>query len=373
MEKPPAAEPAVSKALKVFLYTVATVLVVLLVIQLAGSPIATRAANRKLAEMPEFSGRVEAVRLALWRGTIIARNLELIDRARPDDGPVVMAEKIVLSLSWTPLFRGRLGGDVTVERAQIVMVKRAETVKDEAEKTKKLSKPLVRGWQEVLAKQFPVEFRKIEVKDSQLRFDDRSDPEVVSLPIDQIHLTLTGFSNREKSDDPLPARLQMSARIAESGNLTVDAKADPAERQPRFEATLEITGLSLPKMHDFLVRYALIDVRSGEFELYSEVNAADGAYDGYTKPFFKDLKFEAVPDPEKSLLQRAATKVASVVQDALKNERGDVATKAPFRGNFENNEVDAWTTLENLLRNAFIQALREGLEGQPAGGNAGRD
>jgi hypothetical protein len=351
------------RMLKVILWVVAAGLAVLVLVQLVGSPIVTRIANRRLTEMPQFSGRVGAVRLELWRGTISARDLELTDRANPGDGPVVVAPHASLSLSWAPFFRGRIGGDVSVERAQVVMVKRAETVKDEAEKAKKLSKPVVRAWQEVLAKQFPVEFRKIKVRDSQVRFDDRSDPQVVSLTIDQIDLTLTGFSNREKGSDPLPASAQMRARIAR-GSLVVDAKADPADRQPRFEVKLEVKGLFLPDIHDFLVRYALVDVQSGEFELYSEVSAAGGRYEGYTKPFFKDLKFKAVPDPEKSLLQRAATKVASAVQDALKNERGDVATKVPFEGNFEDNKVDVWTTLENLLRNAFIQALREGLEGQ---------
>jgi hypothetical protein len=355
-----------NRGMKVILWVLGVSLGLLLLVQLVGSPIATRMANRRLAQMPQYSGKVGALRLQLWRGTVLVKDVELTDRANAGDGPVVRAEHGSLSLAWGPIFRGRVGGDVTVERAQIVMVKRAETVKDEAEKAEKLSKPIVRAWQEVLMKEFPIELRKIEVKDSQLRFEDRSDAGVVSLSIDQINLTLTGFSNREKGGDPLPAELQMKARMAGTGVLTVAARADPAEPQPRFEAKMEVKGLSLPEIRDFLVRYALIDVQSGEFELYAEVTAADGRFQGYTKPFFKDLKFEAVPDPEKSLLQRAATKVASAVQNALKNERGDVATKAPFEGNFEQNEVDGWTTLENLLRNAFIQGLREGLEGQTA-------
>ncbi len=357
------------RALKAFLWLVAILFVGLLVVQLAGSPLATRFANKKLAAMPQFTGRVESVRLQLWRGTVSVKNLELVDRAHATEGPVVVVPHGSLSISWAPLFRGRLGGDATVEDARVIMAKRAETAKDEAEKAKKLAKPIVRAWQELLAKEFPLEFRKIEVKNSQLRFEDRSDPQVVHLSLDQINLTLTGFSNREKGDDPLPARLDLRARIAGSGALAVNARADPAEPQPRFEVTLEVKELSLPELHDFLVRYALVDVQSGVFELYSEISAGDGRYQGYTKPFFKDLEFEAVPDPEKSLLQRAATKVAAVVEDVLENERGDVATKVPFEGNFEENEVDVWTTLENLLRNAFIQALREGLEGQTAARN----
>lgn len=353
-----------SKILKGILVTAAAVVLLLVLIRFVGSPIATRIANRKLAAMPQFIGRVETVQLALWRGTVSLRNLQITDRARPEDGPVLIVPYGALSLSWRPLFRGRLGGDVDADHAQVLMVKRAETAEDEKQKVKKLSKPLVRAWQNVLAKQFPIEFRKIEIKESQLRFEDRSDPGIVSLALDEVHLTATGFSNREKSDDPLPARVELNARMGKSGRLAVTTQADPAERQPRFEAKLEIRALSLPANREFLRRYALIDVQSGEFDLYAEVSAANGHYEGYTKPFFKDLQFEAVPDPEKNVLQRAATKVASAVQDALKNEQGNVATKAPFHGDFDDTTVDVWVTLENLLRNAFIQALREGLEGQ---------
>jgi len=353
-----------SKGWRRCLIVLACVAGLLLVVRFAASPLATYLANRRLAAMPQFTGRVEAVHLSLWRGTIGFTKLELSDRAHPEDGVIVAVPHGMLSLSIPPFFRGRVGGEGAVEGARVLLVKRRETTKDEEEKAKKLGKPLVRGWQQVLAKQFPIEFQKIEVKDSTFRFDDRSDPQAASLEIEAINLTAAGFSNREKGGDPLPATLRLTAAIGGSGSLLVEGRADPAERQPRFEMRLEVKGLSLPKVHDFLMHYMLVDVLSGEFDLYSEVSAANGQYDGYTKPFFKELKFKAVPDPEKSLLRRAATKVASAVQDALKNERGDVATKAPFHGNFDDNRVDVWVTIENLLRNAFIQALREGLEGQ---------
>jgi hypothetical protein len=127
---------------------------------------------------------------------------------------------------------------------------------------------------------------------------------------------------------------------------------------------MEIKHLELVPIRDFLISYALIDPSAGTFEVFSEISASGGGYHGYVKPFFKDLEFKAVPDPEKNLAQRVATKIASAVSDALKNEQGAVATKVPFSGNFAINEVDLWTTVENLLRNAFIQSLREGVEGQ---------
>jgi len=91
---------------------------------------------------------------------------------------------------------------------------------------------------------------------------------------------------------------------------------------------------SLEGLHDLMLAYGHIDVSGGTFEVFVEVNAEAGHYSGYVKPFFRDLKFTAVPDPDKNLAQRAATKVASAVTDLLKNKEGQVATKAPFEGDF---------------------------------------
>jgi hypothetical protein len=357
-----------NRFLKGFLFFVGGVVLLLIVVRVVGSPVATHFVNRKLERMAQFTGRVDAVQLALWRGTVSVRGLQLVDRAHQEDGPVVTAENAMLSIAWAPLFRGRLGGHGNADHVRITVMKRAETAKDEKEKAERLARPVERAWQAVLQKEFPLELTKLELKESELHFEDRSDAQPVVLVVDQIELTATGFSNREKRSGEMPAAVHLTARVGGSGQLRVEARADPAERLPRFTANMELKGFALPPNHDFLVRYALIDASAGEFEVYSEVNAANGHYEGYLKPFFKDLKFKAVPDPEKSILQRAATKVAAAATRLLKNEEGNVATKAPFQGDFDDTQVDVWVTIENLLRNAFIRALREGLEGQtPAG------
>ncbi|HRE82153.1 MAG TPA: DUF748 domain-containing protein [Opitutaceae bacterium] len=349
---------------KLLLWVFVIVVGVLVVLPAVLSPWLTRVANRKLQAMPQFSGSVESVTLALWRGSIFVKNLELSDRQYPEDGTVVGVAQGRLSLAWGSFIRGRLGGEGIVSGANVVMVKRAETVRDEKEKAEKLAQPIIRAWQKVLSSEFPMELRRLKVENSQVRFDDRSDPQEVSLTIDQIRLSIDGFSNQPNEAEPLPAIVTMTARLGGTGDVRLDARVDSAQKLPTFEAQFEVTKLSLPHIHDFLVKYALIDVSSGVFELYSEIQARGGHYEGYTKPFFKDLDFKAVPDPEKSFLQRATVKVASVAKTVLKNERGQIATRAPFSGNFEDTQVDVWTTLENLLRNAFIQALREGMDRQ---------
>jgi hypothetical protein len=142
-------------------------------------------------------------------------------------------------------------------------------------------------------------------------------------------------------------------------------QVDPLARQPRFTARFELRDLKLPPLNSFLLAYANADVSRGTFEVYMEATARDGAYNGYVKPLFHDLDFRNASDRDKNVAQRFAEKVVSTVTAALKNDdKQQVATKAPFSGNFADNDVDIWTTIAELFRNAFVQALRGGFEGQ---------
>ena len=333
------------------------VFALLLAVRFIGSPWVTAVVNRKLAALPQYTGKVESVQIALWRGTVSATDLQLFSRDRQSDGPVVSVRRASLSFAWLPLFRGVLGGHGTIDGIKVMIVN--ESGVDDPDK----KEPPVRQWQTILRDAFPMEITRFEIKNARIAFDDRSTHPAAEMVIDEFQLVATDFSNRPTHEQGLPAHFVVQGRLGGSGRLNVDVHADPGDAQPHFTATMEVKDLALVPIRDFLVKNALIDVSSGTFELFMEVNAAAGRYEGYIKPFFKDLEFKAVPDPSKNIAQRAATKIASAAKDLLKNDRGQIATKAPFKGDFKDNQVDLWTTIENLLRNAFIQSLREGLEG----------
>ncbi|MDB6165270.1 MAG: hypothetical protein JWQ83_410 [Lacunisphaera sp.] len=348
--------------LRILAYCAATLAFLLLLVRFAGSPWVTSQINRKLAALPEYTGYVDSVQLALWRGTVSAHAFRLFSRDHAGDGPVVTVRQASLSIALLPLLRGKVGGHGTVDGIEVVIVAEPARPKDAPEKAK--AGPPIRKWQDILRNAFPLEITRFEIQHGRIKFSDPSAQPVAEMLIDDFHLVATDFSNRPKSNEDLPAHLTVTARVGGSGRMTSAIHANAAAEQPRFTANLEVKNLELLPIHDFLVKYALIDVSQGTFEMYTEITAAGGHYDGYLKPFFKDLKFKAVPDPSKNLIQRAATKVASATQNLLKNDKGQIATKAPFKGDFEANKVEVWVTIENLLRNAFVQSLREGLEGQ---------
>lgn len=345
---------------RVIAWLVVTAAVVLLFVRFVGSPIATRMVNKKLGALDDYTGRVERVHLSLWRATVTATDFSLSLRGQESGEPLVKIKQASLALAILPLFRGVVGGHGTIDGMEIVIAKtQLDALKqDAAEK-----KPDAKAWTAIVRDTFPLEITRFDAENVRVSFTDKTSTPAGTLVLDQLKLRATGISNQPKGEE-LPTHVTVQGRVGGTGSLNVDIRADASAKEPRFETRMEIRDLALVPIRDFLLSYALIDVSAGSFEVFSEISAKGGGYDGYIKPFFKDLRFKAVPDPEKNIMQRAATRIASAVTGVLKNDQGDVATKAPFKGNFENNEVDVWTTIQNLLRNAFVQSLREGLEGR---------
>lgn len=340
----------------------------LVLVRFVGSPIAKSVVNRELATIDGFAGRMDAVTLALWRGAIDVENFVLYERGHESDVPVVHVRKASLRLSPSALLAGRFGGSAIVDGAEITVVKRHKNPEEDApsEFNAELQRKRreVKRWQDVFRSSFPMELNKLEVKNTRVRFIDRSENPAAEIGVENLHIVASDLQNRPKANgDPLPAKVRIAGTTTGNGQLRSEIQVNPIAEEPTFTARLEVRGVELPAANDFLGAYAGVDVSRGTFEMFFEVEAGGGAYHGYVKPLFRDLEFETANDDEKNVLERAKEKVVSAVAAVLENNQEEqVATRAPFNGNFADNEVDIWSTIGTLFRNAFVQALRGGFE-----------
>lgn len=364
------------RGLAIFLRVVVTLVVVILLVQLIGSPIATSFANRKLSRLPNYTGRVENVQIELWRLGVHIRDLALFERRHESETPIVHVKDAIASFALTALLRGKLGGDMTVDELVVEIVKRTPSAeksdgqksaeKEDAKAEVQQKAQQVERWQDTFRNSFPMTLTKLEIKNSRIHFIDRTQQPVPEFTVDRIHVVAEDLQNRPKADgDPLPAHVRMNAVTTGNGKVQSTARVDPTSDKPRFALTFELRDMSLPPLNNFLLAYANADVSRGSFEVYSEINAEGGHYDGYLKPLFHDLDFRTASDRKKSPGELLAKKAVAAVASIFKNkDEQQVATKAPFAGNFADNKVDVWSTIATLFRNAFVQALRGGFEGQ---------
>jgi hypothetical protein len=365
---------AISKSTqaRVGLWIVIIVAIVMVAARWIGSPILTSVVNKKLAAIPNFEGHVKGVYLALWRSDVSASDFVLSPREHPDAEPLLKIDHAALKFSWVALIKGKLGGRANIDGATLnVLTQEASQAAHEAgNKVKQVeaehghpndNNAEIRQWQDEFRKAFPMEITRFEIKNSRIRFVDKTHQPNPELAIDQFHLVANELSNRSRDGGENRSTATIDGVLTGHGKLHVEATLMPVAPQPKFNVKMQITDLHLNELNNFMQAYLKVDVQSGEFDDYVEINADNGGYEGYTKPFLRDLKFTDAPN-DKNVLEKVAAKAANAVSQVLKNKQGKVATKAPFKGNFNDNKVEVWTTIQYLLRNAFVQSLREGIE-----------
>jgi hypothetical protein len=349
---------------------------VLIVLQLVASPIAKGLINRKLVDLPEYTGKIDGLSVAFWRAGLEVNDFVLLERGHEQDTPLLRVKNASFKFAPRSLFSGKLGGTAVVDGVELHVIKReaAPSIEEAAKKAEQKieeTKQEVQRWQTVLRETFPLTLERLEVKNSRFQFIDRSHQPHVDVGIRDLHIVATDLQNRpEGNGDEMPAEVNVTGVMTGNGHLKISLRLDPVAHHPHFALNFELREQQLPPLNSFLLAYADADVSRGTFELFSEITARDGAYDGYVKPLLLDLEFKTASDEDKSLGDKLKETVVGAVTSVLENEQQDqVATKAPFAGNFANNDLDVWTTIVNLLRNAFVQAIRGGLEEQaPSGG-----
>jgi hypothetical protein len=352
---------------RVLIVFIGVVVVLLLAIRFVASPVVTKIANQKLRTLDGFTGHVDAVTIKPWRAALEIDNFTLHERGFENDLPLVRVKKVALSTAAAGFLRGKIAGESVMEEAEFTTVKReqfagpidaAKKVTEKAEQAQDEAKQ----WQVVLREAFPMEITRFEMKNSRARFVDRTHQPNVDVRLDQLRIVVTGLTNRRKNnDDPLPMKMEMSGVTTGNGQLKTRLQADPFATPLRFDVEFELRELSLPPNNAFLQAYAGADVSRGSFELYLTAHAEGGGYQGRVKPFFRDLDFKNASDENKNLGSRIKETVVNAATSILKNDDTQkVATETPFSGTFEQNDVDLWTAVQNLLSNSFVRALREG-------------
>jgi hypothetical protein len=356
----PLAGPGRSRRGRRFLLISGLVFVLgLIVARLALPTLLRNAVNRRLDAIPAYAGRVEEVGVSLWRGAYTMRGVRIEKRAGDTIHPFVSVDSLDFSLAWRELFRGRLVSEITARRPRLNFVQSPTPGASQLD--------FDRRWQDVINDLFPLEITHLEITEGELHFVAPGRTPPVDIFLRDLSVRVRGLRNRpDLGQDAYPATLLVDGRTPGNGTMSLAGELEPLAEKPRFHLRLKIDRLSLPSINQFLLAYANVDVSAGEFTGYLEMVARDGRYQGYVKPFFENLDFRSAGDAQKSVFGRLWEVVVSGVTKFLKNDETEqVALRVPFSGEFGTTSVGLWESVRTLVRNAFIEALSEGLDGHP--------
>ncbi len=340
--------------------------------RLALPNIIRRAANKKLAEIPGYNGIVGDVRLALWRGLFAFDDFNLEHK---NGDMAVSIKRMEMSILWPYLFHKEFIGKLAVTDPRLVLVvskpakasKKAKEKGEEIEKT--VEKETGKSIPQAIADVIPFRIDRFELingvivlKETEQHADkNEKSPEQAPFLTD-LHILVTNLTNSQKISSSLVSTADVHAKITGTGNIDMTLHINPTAELPTFDVALQVKKIDLASLNQLLEWQTALNFKHGTFALDAEAHAADGGFKGYIKPFIENLKVENSED-KSGIVQKAKKIVINAASVIFKNKETDkVATRVPFEGKFENPKTDIWEAVVALLRNAFIQAIKPGLD-----------
>jgi hypothetical protein len=334
------------------------VVLLLIIIRLMLPGMVKSYVNAKLNKLPGYTGHVDDIDIHLIRGAYAIEGLVLRKKTDPPKYPFLQIRHTDLSLEWKALFKGRLVGEVIMDEPAIHIL--AET----ADISKEPSKA---HWTETLKAVMPITINRLTFNRGKIAYLDFGAKPDINLHITNMQLTALNLANVDKAATPLPSTVTLTGTSIGNGRLKADMKINVLKEIPDFNLNAKLTTVKLTSLNNFIEAKGKIDVEKGTLDMYSELEAKDGHLDGYVKPFIKGVKvLDWKKDVKKKggILQAAKEAVVGLFVKVVENPKTKkIATKVPISGNLNNPKTSGWETFVGVLKNAFIKAFTQGIDG----------
>jgi hypothetical protein len=337
---------------------IALLIMAILIVRICIPGIVKNYVNKKLNELPGYSGHVDDIDIHLLRGAYGINGLKLKKKTDPSKFPFLNIVHSDLSIQWGALFHGRLVGVVELDQPTINILATEEVSKE----------PSKSSWTKTLKALMPININKLQINDGKFAYLDFQKKPNTNLHIDKLQLTALNLENVEKKGDPLPSSLKLAGTSIGDGHLKANLKVNVLKEIPNFDGGMELTGVNLLALNGFLEANAKFDIEKGNIDIFSHVKLIDGQMDGFVKPLISNLKvLDVKKDIKKKggILRVAKKAVIGLFAKIVKNPKTKkIATVIPIHGNIRDPKTSGWTAFVGILKNAFVQALHESISNE---------
>ena len=336
---------------KISLGIVATFLVALIALRLALPSMVQRYVNQKLDELPEYDGTIGDVDIHLMRGAYSIDDIDIVKTTGSVPVPFFSARTVDFSMEWKEIFSGALVGEIHAYECGV------NFVKGETEEESQTS--IDESWLEIVQELFPFRINRFEIQQGSIWFHDFGTEPKVDVYLTNLVAVCTNLYNTRELASELPADFRAKGTTLGGGNIELHVKLDPLASEPRFDLELALEDVNLVALNELLESYGKFNVKRGTFDVFAEIAGSEGQFDGYVKPFFENLDvLELEQDAKNPVKLFWQALVAGAVKIFKNHPEDQLATKIPVSGTFEKTDVAIWTTIVNVLRNAFVEAFR---------------
>ncbi len=332
------------------------IIAILVIVRLALPTIVKNYLNKMLADLDGYTGRVEDVDLALYRGAYRIDSLAIYSTTQELGRPFFATNAIDISLSWRDIFKGAIVGEIILEQPHLNFV----AVKSE---TDSMATGEGVDWTEQIKALLPISINLFEIKGGRINYiDDFSEPKV-DVYLRSMNFTLENIRNADDNSNSLPSPYRLTAVSMGEGNLTATGKANLLKEIPDFDMDLKFEKADLTAFNDFFRAYVWFDFERGDFNLFSEIALVDSELEGYFKPLLNDVKVLDWKNEEEGFFNKVYQGLVGGATELLENQRKDqTATRVEISGTLSENAIGVFPAIIELLKNAFIKPLQKNLE-----------
>lgn len=312
-------------------------------------------ANRRLQDLNGYTGHVDAIDVALWRGAYDLKKLVIAKKGATKNEPFCDIEYLSLAIQWRALLKGSLVGEANFDRPQLNLI--------QSENSKESQLGNDNDWAKTLKNLFPFKFNEINVHRGTVRFRAPGIQTHDAVTLQNIEASITNLTNVVNQKGAAFAYFELHGQMLGNAPLTVKGSTNPYADSPTFEVDTTLENVQLPQLDAWLQAYAGVNAAQGSFSMYSSLAAAEHKFKGYVKPILRDVHIVSIKEQNATAIQKIWAALVQGVATLLKNQTQDqLATKIPISGNIDNPDTSVFVAIVNVLRNAFIAAFSRSLD-----------
>jgi hypothetical protein len=309
--------------------------------------------NRSLSGLPDYTGRVEWVRIHPWTASLDIYNVHLDKKTGEIPVHFFYSPRWNIALQWSQIFHGVKRASVTIFAPQINLVAGSDSVQDQIF--------IGKVWLEAIKQLIPWRVNQVTIHQGDIHYLDFNSNPKVDLELSQVEVAADNMSNSLRLKVPLPATVKISARPLLTGTFELNLAVNFDEQFATFTQDLRMENVPAVGANAALQKYLKVRVKSGEIGLYSELTSDKGIYHGYVKPFFYHLEFEPKPSDEGNP-GAIWSGVLNTVKGLFENDHQVIATQSEISGRVDQPQIDSVSVILGILSNAYIEALRTGFD-----------
>ena len=345
---------------KKFWALILTPLALFLLIFYGLDPVVEWQTRKRLAMFaPQYTVTYEDARLQPTKlNYVITRVKFMKESAGGEKEPYLYIDRMEMSIYGRELLNGHLVATLEFQkvRMNLIAAKAKSDQQLEAE---------VPDFSEKLEALFALTVDRVEVRDGEVMFIDKSNKDFPKIWIHAIDGTLENLATRAALARGEPTTLALSGTLQDSGQLSVFVNADPLAKGLSFAGRANLLGFELKELGKTMASESGLTVSKGTLDVFAEFNCKAGRLAGGIKPVLKDVEVEQGKPGVANALKAV---LADTAVNVLSNKKGDldtVATVVPIHGDLTSPDVQLWPAVIGVIRNAFVIGVTESYTNLP--------